>query len=197
MATAHPALIIMVGTPGSGKSTWVSNNFDPDAVYSLDMFRRMCTGTELATDATDPALSMLRTVVEARCTRRLTTVVDSTNTRAAHRWTLTGYARAATLPAVAVVMATPLDVCLARNDSRTGQAPYPGANGTRVPPAVIRKFHAQTEADPPRPGRDVDAVLRVSPNGGSEMRGHLLPDTLVAPWLAGVVHVSAKRRAAR
>ncbi len=181
------ALVLMHGAPGSGKSSWVAGRFAARDVFSLDHFRRMLSGVELEMDATVPAISMLRTLVEYRMSRRLLTVIDSTNTRAEYRWPLSGLARAAGVPVVAVSMATPLEECLYRNAYRgrlgTPAAPYPGANGTQVYRNTVRRMHAEAEAEPPRPGWDVDAVLTVTPGGFSYLSGALPAAVAAEPWL--------------
>ncbi|GAA2710367.1 hypothetical protein ACFY2R_29410 [Micromonospora olivasterospora] len=49
------------------------------------------------------------------------------------------------MPAVAVVVDTPLEVCLARQDQRPG--PLPGQRwGRAVPTTVVRNQHARTPA---------------------------------------------------
>lgn len=181
------ALVLMNGAPGSGKSSWVADRFARRDVFSLDAFRRQLSGAELDMDATAPATAMLRTLVEYRMRRRLLTVIDSTNVRAAYRWPLVGYARAADVPVVAVMMATPLEECQARNANRgrvvDPAAPYPDANGAEVPPDVVARLYAEAAADPPSPGWDVDAVLVVHPDGFSSLVGELPPAVAAEPWL--------------
>jgi predicted kinase len=201
------ALVLMHGAPGSGKSSWVAGRFAARDVFSLDALRRLLSGAELEMDATGPATAMLRTLVEYRMGRRLLTVIDSTHTRPAYRWPLAGYARAAAVPVVAVVMDTPLKECLHRNAYRgrivTPAAPYAGANGTEVPPDVVARLHAEAvadppragwDADPPRAGWDADAVLTVTHDGFFNLAGDLPPALMREPWLADAVAACPTRR---
>lgn len=195
--TARAALVLMHGAPGAGKSTWVAGRFAARDVFSLDHFRRMCSGAELDMSATGTAITMLRALVEYRMSARLLTVVDSTNTRPAYRWPLSGLARAAGVPVVAVSMDTPLEECLRRNANRgrvlTPDAPYADANGAEVPPEVVGRLHAEAQADPPRPGWDVDAVVWVRPEQPSRLLGYLPPTVQAEPWLADVTAIRTRR----
>jgi predicted kinase len=80
--------------------------------------------------------------------RRLTTVVDATNTLARVRTELAEMGRAVGVPCVAVAVVTPLPVCLARNEARPG--PASGARwGRRVPEPTVHAQHAQVMASLP------------------------------------------------
>ncbi|MEU7591408.1 AAA family ATPase, partial [Micromonospora sp. NPDC049230] len=98
MSDPAAALIVMVGPPGSGKSTWVGSRFRTEDVFSLDAFRRMLTGDVEDQDADAPAVDMLHLAVEYRMSRRLLTVVDATNTRWAYRDPLISRARRFDVP---------------------------------------------------------------------------------------------------
>jgi predicted kinase len=187
------ALVLMVGPPGSGKSTWVGRRFRPDDVFSLDRFRWMLTGEPLCMDATDAARTMLHTAVAYRMGRGLTTVVDATNSRRAVRAPLIAAASLHAVPVLAVVMGAPLEVCEARNDARDGvSAPYPGANATPVPAGIVAGFAYEIQKEPPRVG-EVDAILTVGADGTSvEWQGGLPAAVLAAPWLADALEAPAR-----
>lgn len=189
------ALVLMVGAPGSGKSTWAAERFTPDLLFSLDMFRRMITGAELDMEATPAAKSMLTTLVDDRMRCRLTTVVDSTNTRTAYREPLIRSARERGMPVVAVRMHTPLGECIRRQATRTPA--YPGCNATAVLPHIVRRLWLEVEAEPPTVG-EVDAVVHVGGDlfryaDGSRAdglwRGRLPEDVTRSAWLHGYPQV--------
>lgn len=185
--TDRAVLVIMAGPPGSGKSTWVASRF-PLRMFSLDMFRGMLTsGNPIDQDANAPARDMLHILVGYRMRRRFTTVVDSTNTRPEYRAPLIAAAREHGVPALAVVMATPLEVCLARNKSRGTDpgmvAAYPGANAAPVPPAEVARLAAEIRKTPPVVG-EVDAVLTIGPDGPIRWAGDLPLPVLAEPWLS-------------
>lgn len=154
-------LVIMVGPPGAGKSTWAAARFPEDQLFSLDMFRRMLTGDVLDQEATPKAVVILYSVIGARLDRCLTTVVDATNVRWDRRESMRSYALARHRPVIAVMMHTPLAVCLTRNRDRTS-APWAGANDKPVPDDVVERMHAAVAVDWPRPA-DFDMVVHVHP----------------------------------
>jgi predicted kinase len=188
------ALVIMVGAPASGKSTWVAGRFDHGDVYSLDDYRRKLSGRELDMDATESAVAMLHITVRWRMTNRRLTVIDSTNVRGDHRRPLVRYARYSGVPVLVVVMATPLAECQARNARRVVGAavdgPYPAANGARVPRSAVARLHAQATGFPPKLGREADAILTIGARGEPvRWQGDLPLTVLAAPWLADTLRI--------
>ena len=141
-----PCLVLLVGAAGSGKST-LARQICPvgGLVLSLDALRGTVSGDPCDQDATGDAVSVLHLLTRMRLRRRLTTIVDATNTQARVRTELAEMGRAADVPCVAVTVVTPLPVCLARNEARPG----PAADARwelRVPEPTVRAQHAQVMA---------------------------------------------------
>lgn len=109
-----PALVLLVGVAGSGKSTLAARLFAPTQVLSTDAFRAMVADDPADQSAGRAAFELLHRVTALRLGRRRTTVVDATNTYADARADLLDLARAAGIPAVAVVLDVPPRVCAAR-----------------------------------------------------------------------------------
>nr|WP_024127908.1 AAA family ATPase [Streptomyces sp. 14R-10]AHF46182.1 atp/GTP-binding protein [Streptomyces sp. 14R-10] len=136
-ATAPPtvwepgSVIVLVGPPASGKSTWTSARFPPSARVSLDFFRGMLTDSEADQGASEEALALRALVLEGRLRRARTTVCDSTSIEAAARADLLARAHAHGRPVAAVRFDTPLEECLARNAARE----------RTVPEGVVRAMH--------------------------------------------------------
>jgi predicted kinase len=84
-------------------------------------------------EATGDAVDVLHLVLERRMARRVFTVVDATNVSRESRQPLVAAAKRHNMPAIAVIVATPADVCVAR------QGPRP-ANRT-VPEDTVRAQH--------------------------------------------------------
>lgn len=127
----EPCLVVLVGAAGSGKSTFVARHFAPDEVLGSDAFRELVAGDPTDQRATRPAFAALHRALRGRLAQGRTTVVDATNVTAGARSALLRIARAAGVPAVAIVLDLPRDAVLARNAGR------PGA--LAVPEAVVRR----------------------------------------------------------
>ncbi len=123
MPLPDPALVVLVGASGSGKSTWAASRYRVDEIVSSDALRGVVGSGEHDLDASADAFAMLEQVVAARLGRRLTTVVDTLGTDATRRRAWREAARAAGLPAVAVVLDTPAAVCRSRNSRRDRPVP--------------------------------------------------------------------------
>lgn len=156
MRLPDPALVVLVGASGSGKSTW-AERFRRDEIVSSDALRGVVGSGPHDLDASDDAFSLLEQVVDARLGRRLTTVVDTLGFDAAMRRRWLERARAVGLPAVAVLMDTPDEECRRRNGLRDRRVPAPVLAGQ-----LERQRHVAAVLDV----EGWDRVERVSPESG-------------------------------
>jgi protein phosphatase len=115
---ADPSLVVLVGASGAGKSTFAARHFGPSEILSSDAFRARIAGDEADQRATRAAFAALHRELELRLAARRLTVVDATNVEAAARRALLARARAAGLPATALVLDLPPAVVLAHNAAR-------------------------------------------------------------------------------
>jgi F420-dependent oxidoreductase-like protein len=120
---AQGSLVVLVGPPASGKSTWAARHFPHHQVVSSDGLRAVVGTGEHDQRASKDAFDLLDLVIERRLRRRLTTVVDSLGTDAKRRGRWLAAAERAGVPCVAVVFDTDPAVCRARN--RTRERPIP------------------------------------------------------------------------
>lgn len=120
-----PALVVLVGAAGSGKSTWAEQHYLPREIVSSDQLRAVVGSGEHDLDASEDAFALLERIVAARAGRRLTTVVDTLGLSPDRRRGYLADARRAGLPAVAVLFDTDAAVCRERNRSR--ERPVPAA----------------------------------------------------------------------
>src|SRR6516164_8951731 len=110
-----PALVVLVGPSGSGKSVWAAEHYGPHEVVSSDRLRAVVGSGEHDLDASDDAFALLDQIVAARLRRGLTVVVDTLGLDPAARAALIAQGTAAGMPCVAVLFDTKPEVCRARN----------------------------------------------------------------------------------
>ena len=125
------SMVVLVGPSGSGKSTFAARHFLPTQVLSSDHMRSVIADDPGDQAATDAAFELLHTALGLRLARRRTTVVDATNVERWARGRLLAIARRLGRPAIAIVLALPVDVCLTRNELRDD----------RRPPGSVRRQH--------------------------------------------------------
>lgn len=93
-------------------------------------------------DASADAFDLLERIVAARIGRGLTTVVDSLGLDVVRRTAWLATARGAGMPAVAVVLDTPAELCRARNRARDRPVPAPVLTGQlRTVRDVVATIH--------------------------------------------------------
>jgi len=114
----EPSLVVLVGAAGAGKSTFAARHFDPEEILSSDAFRRMVSGDEANQAATKAAFVVLHAALERRLADRRTSAVDATNIEPTARRALLTRARAAGIPASAIVLDLPATTVTARNAAR-------------------------------------------------------------------------------
>jgi predicted kinase len=114
LTVPDPALVVLVGVAGSGKSTFAGRVFAPTQVLSTDAFRAMVADDPADQSATRAAFELLHRLAALRLARGRLTVVDATNTLPDARADLVELAGAHGVPAVAIVLDVPPRVCAAR-----------------------------------------------------------------------------------
>jgi alkanesulfonate monooxygenase SsuD/methylene tetrahydromethanopterin reductase-like flavin-dependent oxidoreductase (luciferase family)/predicted kinase len=133
-----PALVVLVGASGSGKSHWAAARYRPQEVVSSDYLRSVVGSGEHDLDASVDAFALLDQIVAARLRRGLTTVVDTLGLDPERRRVQRELARQAGLPAVAVLFDTDPALCRGRNAKRDRSVPAAVLDGQlrRVPAAA-------------------------------------------------------------
>lgn len=125
MRFPDPALVVLVGASGSGKSSWAAERYRAEEIVSSDSLRGVVGSGPHDLDASSDAFALLETIVAARLGRGLTAVVDTLGTDAERRRGWLAAAAAAGMPAVAVVLATSDAECRRRNAERDRPVPAP------------------------------------------------------------------------
>lgn len=135
-------LVVLIGTSGSGKSTFAARHFKPTEVISSDFCRGLADDDETSLDATKDAFALVHFIAETRLKRRKLAVVDATNVRAEDRAHLVAIAKRYHALAVAIVLNPGEDICRERNKSRPDRqfGPHVIRNQTASLKRHIRKL---------------------------------------------------------
>ncbi len=139
-----PALVVLVGASGSGKSAWAAARYRAAEVVSSDQLRAVVGSGEHDLDASADAFALLDQIVAARLKRGLTTVVDTLGLDPARRRAQLDLARQAGLPAVAVLFDT--DPAVLPPPQR-GAGPRRARRRTRRPAAADARAAGEVAAE--------------------------------------------------
>lgn len=135
-----PSLVLLIGIAGCGKSTFAARWFRDTEVVSSDRCRALICDDPHDQTVTGDAFSLLITLLDKRLRHRRLTVVDATNVQKRGRKRALGVARRHDLPAVAIVLDLPFDVCRQRDAGR----PFPvGADVQRLQQADLVRTRGQ------------------------------------------------------
>lgn len=128
------SLVVLIGTSGSGKSTFARRHFKPTEVLSSDYFRGLVSDEENDQTVSTPAFEALHFVAAKRLQLGRLVVVDATNVQDAARKPLVELARRYHVIPVAIVIDVPERLAHERNRSRPDRD---------FGPHVIRQQHSQ------------------------------------------------------
>ena len=125
LAVPELSLVVLIGTSGSGKSTFARRHFRSTAIVSSDACRGIVSDDENDQSATPEAFALLHHIAGVRLRRGLLTVVDATNVQSKAREALVKLAREYDVLPVAIVLDIPERVCVDRNAERADRADLP------------------------------------------------------------------------
>lgn len=162
--SASAPLILTVGIPGSGKSTWAEQLAAQKAteknhyqIISTDRIRAELYGDEaIQGEWTDIRRSLINQLKAARQSidrgHTAAVIYDATNAARRQRREFIQLAQACRYtPLIAAWIDTPLAVCLQRNAGRSRQ----------VPAHIIEKMYRQLTDCPPTEAEGLDRILRI------------------------------------
>ena len=139
-----PRFYIMVGIPGSGKTTYARRYLAGALRVCLDELRLMLTGVAYDSRYESAVVAVGHAALEALLARarewRQDVLLDATNVTRDRRQVYLKMAERHKVPAVAVYVECPLATALARDRARSGS----------VGDEVVRRYYAQLEP----PGTD-------------------------------------------
>ncbi|MFC1414272.1 polynucleotide kinase-phosphatase [Streptacidiphilus sp. N1-12] len=116
------SLVVLVGSTGSGKSSFAARHFLPTQVVSSDVCRGLVSDDPNDQAATRDAFDLLHYIAGKRLAAGRLTVVDATNVQPEARRSLVNLAREYDVLPVAIVLDVPPQVCAERNALRPDRA---------------------------------------------------------------------------
>jgi protein phosphatase len=112
------SLVVLIGSTGSGKSTFAAKHFLPTEVISSDYCRGLVADDETDQSISADAFDLVREIAGKRLKHRKLAVIDATNVRAAERKGWVELARKWHALPVAIVFDPGIDICIERNKAR-------------------------------------------------------------------------------
>lgn len=125
----RPSLVVLIGPSGAGKSTFARRHFKCTEIVSSDFCRSLVSDDENDQSATESAFEVLRLIAAKRLSAGRLTVVDATSVQPQARRPLLALAQDHKVPAIAIVLNLPEDLCIARSQTRLDR---------QVPEHVVR-----------------------------------------------------------
>jgi predicted kinase len=119
------SLVVLVGSTGSGKSTFARRHFKPTEVISSDFCRGLVADDENDQGASGDAFDVLHYIAGKRLAAGRLTVVDATSVQPESRKQLVQLAREYDVLPIAIVLDVPEQVCAERNAGRADRAGLP------------------------------------------------------------------------
>ena len=113
------ALVVLIGTSGSGKSTFAKTHFGPFETISSDFCRGLVSDDENDQAATKDAFDALHFIAAKRLQNMKLTVIDATNVQPESRKKLIALAREYHALPVAIVLDVPERLAFERNQARS------------------------------------------------------------------------------
>jgi len=116
------SLVVLIGSTGSGKSTFAAKHFLPTEVISSDYCRGLVADDETDQSISADAFDLVREIAGKRLKHRRLAVIDATNVRPTERKGWVELARKWHALPVAIVFDPGIDICIERNKARPDRA---------------------------------------------------------------------------
>lgn len=119
-----PSLLMLVGLPGCGKSTYLNKHFKNLPVYSSDAIREELTGSEENQEVNAKVFKLLHQRVKDSLKNGISCAYDATNISWKRRKAFLQELNNIPCYKVCHIIATPFEVCLEQNKNRDRVVPY-------------------------------------------------------------------------
>ena len=157
--TSKPTLMMAVGCPGSGKSTWWFDGLKNGSIpkesirINMDEIRKEMTGDE-SDQSKNYVVSKVAQVKLKSCLSERIPVIywDNTGTKAKYRKEVIQLAKQANYNIICVHFDLPLKVCLSRNANR----------GRVVPKDIIENMYNSIKENPPKNEEGFDDIIVIN-----------------------------------
>lgn len=121
----YPEFLMLVGLPGSGKSTYIKKYFNQNLrVHSSDAIREELSGDESNQDINGKVFDLLHKRVREDLKNGISCVYDATNISWKRRKAFLDSLKNIKCWKVCHIIATPFEVCLEQNAQRERKVPY-------------------------------------------------------------------------
>ena len=121
---ANPIFTMMVGLPGSGKSTYINKFFKERSIHSSDAIREELSGDANNQDINSKVFRVLHKRIKEDLIAGKNVVYDATNISWKRRKAFLQELSKIPCTKECIVMATPFEVCLEQNKERDRVVPY-------------------------------------------------------------------------
>lgn len=118
-----PEFIMLVGLPGSGKSTYIKKQYSNYSVHSSDAIREELSGDENTQSINNQVFNLLHTRIKNDLTNGENTVYDATNLSWKRRKAFLQELGKIICWKKCIIIATPYEMCLNRNQARERVVP--------------------------------------------------------------------------
>lgn len=146
-------LIILVGPPGSGKTTIaqkIVDNFDNFVIVSPDKIREEITGDTKNQTRNDAVFARVYNDLVTHLDAGRNVIYDATNCRAIYRYKIVDACKDHARNIMCAVSTTPISECIRRNNERD----------RHVPEDVIEKMYFNLRKHPPIIFEGYDLIVR-------------------------------------